>query len=36
VHNKPTPFVDSNNLISLEKKWGEEKLKIYLADNLST
>jgi GT2 family glycosyltransferase len=36
VHNKPTPFVDAKNLISLEQKWGEDKLKVYLADNLST
>lgn len=36
VHNKPMPFVDAKNLISLEQKWGEDKLNMYLADNLST
>jgi GT2 family glycosyltransferase len=36
VHNKPAQFVDAHNLISLEEKWGENQLKIYLADNLST
>ena len=34
VRNKPMPFVDAKNLISLEQKWGEDKIKFYLSDNV--
>lgn len=36
VYNKPTPFVDANNLISLEQKWGDEEMQRLLKDNVST
>ncbi|MBX3164918.1 MAG: glycosyltransferase family 2 protein [Bacteroidetes bacterium] len=33
VKSKPVPFYDAKNLISLDKKWGKEKLSVYLAQN---
>lgn len=36
VHSKPTKFIDADNLISLEKKWGENEMKRLLKDHVST
>ena len=32
VKSKPVPFADAANLISLEEKWGKEKIRNYLKD----